>query len=289
MTGEPTLLLCVGATKAGTSWLNEYLAAHPDCHLRTVKELHYFDAYDFDRQAPQIEQLETQAEMFERRLARAEPERRTLLAAKARDRRELAALIAREEDDLAYIDYLSSGRWTRPLVADMTPAYSLLSVERLRRMAALLPDVRFLYILRDPVARLWSHVRMMARRRGAAEAGRAAKILHNTIRGAETEIIKRSDYRGALERLWAAVDPARLMVMFYEDMMTLPGMRRICAFLGIAPVEPDLATRVHEGPVLRLEADQADRARAWLAPQYEFVAERLGPVPEAWQAARAGA
>jgi hypothetical protein len=282
-------LLCVGATKAGTSWLNEYLAAHPDCHLRTVKELHYFDAYDFGGRVPQIAHLERQAEVFERRLTRAEPERVPVLAAKARDRRDLAALLARDEDDLAYVDYLCTGRWTKPLVGDMTPASGLLSAERLRAMAALRPDVRFLYILRDPVARLWSHVRMMAHRRGAADAGRAAKILHNTLAGAETEIAKRSDYRGALERLWAAVDPARLMVMFYEDMMTLPGMRRICAFLGIAAVEPDLATRVHEGPVLAIQPAQASAARAWLAPQYDFVADRLGPVPEAWQAARAGA
>ena len=52
MSGEPTVLICVGATKAGTSWLYDHLRVHPDCHLRSIKELHYFDMQhhrNFDR------------------------------------------------------------------------------------------------------------------------------------------------------------------------------------------------------------------------------------------------
>ena len=43
---EATLMFGVGATKAGTSWLYRYLADHPECHLRSIKELHFFDALD---------------------------------------------------------------------------------------------------------------------------------------------------------------------------------------------------------------------------------------------------
>ena len=42
MNREPTFLFCVGATKAGTSWLYEHLYAHPECRFRTIKELHDF-------------------------------------------------------------------------------------------------------------------------------------------------------------------------------------------------------------------------------------------------------
>ncbi|MDB5657806.1 MAG: hypothetical protein JWS10_421 [Cypionkella sp.] len=35
MSKQPTLLFCVGATKAGTSWLYDHLFAHPECHFRT--------------------------------------------------------------------------------------------------------------------------------------------------------------------------------------------------------------------------------------------------------------
>ena len=35
--------LCVGAQKAGTSWLYQQLEPHPDFWMPPVKELHYFD------------------------------------------------------------------------------------------------------------------------------------------------------------------------------------------------------------------------------------------------------
>ena len=39
MSDEPTVLFCVGAAKAGTSWFHSYLENHPDCHMRGIKEL----------------------------------------------------------------------------------------------------------------------------------------------------------------------------------------------------------------------------------------------------------
>jgi hypothetical protein len=35
--------LCVGAQKAGTSWLYHQLTLHPDFWMPPIKELHYFD------------------------------------------------------------------------------------------------------------------------------------------------------------------------------------------------------------------------------------------------------
>ncbi|MCU0854153.1 MAG: sulfotransferase, partial [Rhodobacteraceae bacterium] len=45
MTAGP-ILFCVGAAKAGTSWLHRVLSDHPGCALRSIKELHFFDALD---------------------------------------------------------------------------------------------------------------------------------------------------------------------------------------------------------------------------------------------------
>ena len=36
--------LCIGAQKAGTTWLYDNLKKHPDLGLPDVKELHYFDS-----------------------------------------------------------------------------------------------------------------------------------------------------------------------------------------------------------------------------------------------------
>lgn len=37
------LLLGIGAPKAGTTWLYDYLSTHPEVHVPRTKELHYFN------------------------------------------------------------------------------------------------------------------------------------------------------------------------------------------------------------------------------------------------------
>ena len=41
---EAAYFVGIGAAKAGTSWLADYLAGHPEVALSPIKELHYFDA-----------------------------------------------------------------------------------------------------------------------------------------------------------------------------------------------------------------------------------------------------
>jgi hypothetical protein len=41
--------LCIGAQKAGTSWLYQNLQEHPGIWLPPIKEIHYFDYRHFTR------------------------------------------------------------------------------------------------------------------------------------------------------------------------------------------------------------------------------------------------
>lgn len=284
--GKPTLMFCVGATKAGTSWLYETLAAHPDCHLRSIKELHYFDALEKGKLDREVAQTEAMKAQFEGRLPGAPADRAPELRRKIADRAAWLDVLRRGEDRDAYLGYLSEGRGERRVIGDVTPAYALLPADRLRAMAGLTADVRFVYLLRDPVARLWSHVRMIAKRRGGGplDPQRAKNILRRTLRGEETEIEARGDYAAALGRLSAAVAPAKRLVMFYEEMFSSEGLARLCRFLGLAPMAPDAARRVHAGAPMDMPEGLRAKAREWLAPQYDFVARWAGRLPEAWQA-----
>ncbi len=201
----------------------------------------------------------------------------------------LRVLAAEQEDTAAYLAYLDGGRDAATsvpvVVGEVTPAYALLSEDRLRAMAGLGDrDVRFVYLLRDPIARLWSHVRMIAGRRasdGVVVRRRCDRIFDRTLAGEESQIEARGDYRAALGRLSRAIDPARLLVLVFEELVQGDGAARLCAFLGIAPRAPD-PLPVHEGQPMPMRAEQRGRARAWLAPQYDYVAERLGYRPTGW-------
>lgn len=284
MTTEATILMCVGATKAGTTWLFRHLSAHPDCHLRTIKELHYFDTVEvggYDRQ------IALKVAEFDAVEAKGPGDRPWMHKRKLRDLADWAAVLEhRAEDAAAYLGYLMQGRGDRRVVGDVTPAYALLPVERLRRIAGLSGDVRFVYLIRDPLARLWSHVRMLAARaaRGLGDlAAKAHGLMDRALSGDLPAATERGDYAGALARLDAAVAPSRLLVMFYEDLMSRSGGERLHGFLGIGATEPNFDRRVHEGVALELEAGHRARALAYLRPQYDFVARRFPALPENWR------
>ncbi len=290
------LAYVVGATKAGTTWLFRYLQGHPDCHLRTVKELHYFDALDFDERAFHLRGLDRRLSELRDQLLVA-PRDQLLVAPRDRlddlqrqiaDHLDLIALHRRDGEDVpAYLEYLNRGRGGQLLIGDVTPAYSLLSERRLAQMATLAPVTRFVYVLRDPVSRLWSHLRMnAARRAGAPEdiPARTNRMFWRYGRGRFPGMHQRSDYRGALERLGRALDPARLLVLFYEELFRQDSIDRLCAFLGIRPMRAPVEEPVHVGPAVEMTEEQRRHARRWLAPQYHYVQQSLGRVPEAWRA-----
>lgn len=274
------VFLCVGAAKAGTSWLHRQLSAHPECHFRSIKELHYFDAIQNGRLADELKRhRDQQKDLLHRTAGQPTAAQTTRLA----DRADWIDVLEQGGEVQPYLDYLTEGADGR-VTGDMTPAYALLPETKLAAMTKMAPDVRFLYILRDPLERLWSHVRMIAARRdadGRVNERRCDRILRRTLDGEESQIVVRSDYAGALRRLTASVAPARLMIEVFEEMVKGDGFARICDFLGIARRVPD-PVPVHAGQPLAMTARQRREALEWLAPQYDAARAALGHLPESW-------
>jgi hypothetical protein len=283
---EPTILLGVGATKAGTTWLYNHLRDHPDCHIRAIKELHYFDTVEDGSWQRQIKLTRRLLDKMAERRARGTARADVSLRRQGDVREWIGVLKERAENVPGYLAYLGNGRGERNLVADITPSYALLPEARLRTMAGMAADVRFLYLLRDPVSRLWSNLRMMAARAGAVAEGvqdAARAMLERILDGEGSGAVDRGDYAGAIRRLRAAVDPSRLMVAFQETVQTAPGLARLCAFLGIRTVEADFGVPVLAGVPAEMTPGQVVRLRAFLAPQYAFVAQEFSDLPAAWR------
>jgi hypothetical protein len=279
------VFLCIGAAKAGTDWLHRHLSVHPECHLRAIKELHYFSSLERGRLDRELEKHTGFQTALMRRLERESRAPDAMQAQKLSDRADWMDVLGKGREDVpAYLDYLHSGAREGQVVADMTPAYALLPEDRLRRMGQMADDVRFLYLLRDPIQRLWSHVRMIAVRRdpeGRVTRQRCARILQRVISGQEDQIAQRSDYAGTLNRLALAVPGPQVLVEAFEDMVQGEGLQRLCRFLGIAPMAPD-AEPVHAGQPLDMTRDQRRAAADWLAPQYDAAERALGRMPEGW-------
>jgi hypothetical protein len=135
---------------------------------------------------------------------------------------------------------------------EATPMY-LCDPEAPGRIHRTLPEARFIVLLRDPVARTWSHYRM------ARAKGHVRKDLYTLIDARDPAIIGRSLYAAQLDR-WRALFPRdRFLILFFEDVMAgpRPALERVAAWLGVDPA-PLLATH----PEIRRNAATGYRSAA---------------------------
>ena len=281
-------MYCMGATKAGTSWLHDHLSRHDECHFRTIKELHYFGL-------SMPAQFEGAA-----RLGRQEIARLTALLPTAghksvsierrlvdlRDWQKVLRL--RAPDMPAYKAYLTGGIGSAHVVGEVTPAYGLLPSATLGSMLEIGQDVRVVYLVRDPLARLWSHVRMLVSQGTPASFKQeAAALFGSVVAGDSTakaaNIVARGDYAAILTKLGQVCGTKRLLIVCYEDLFSLDGVAKLSSFLGIRPGKADLHRKVHQGEPLALPAALRDRALAFLRPQYDYIAQNIGQLPKSWQ------
>jgi hypothetical protein len=283
---DRTFLLGVGAMKAGTTWLHDYLAASPQCRAGVRKEYHVFDTLDLEREPYVLRGIVAKAHASLDEVAEARPTDPTFLVQ--------AAMIADQE---LYFDYFTALFARAPqtrLTLDITPGYALLSTARLAGIRASFEqrEVRAVaaYLLRDPVERIWSQVRMQKRRRPAHNPGTAEELVAQ--RYAEPPYAERTRYETTVRRLDEAFgDLAHLA--FYEELFDPASASseaaRLSTFLGIDHREPDLGAEFNVSPRTAELPEATVRAVAeHFRPTYEFVASRFPDrdLPRIWPSAR---
>lgn len=293
-----TLFFGVGAQKCGTSWLDRYLRDHPDVCLPVRKEQHYWDTRQM------IGDSAGRQKRFARKAARAarlNPLRRLLRSADRRERDRAEELTHRMLGDAgsshkAYADVMFQRWQNQPVVGEITPAYGLLDAGTFAEMASLAPDVRFFFVMRDPVDRLESGVRHALQRPRTAGPPKAAQvfarleaILAAVDAGQSDAIFARSRYDLTMQALEQAVASSRLCYLYFETLFTQSEIDRLADFLGISRRPAALDSKVNDkrGQGNDLPVELAMRARRALAPAYDFVQARLGGrLPVGWRDAR---
>src|SRR5215813_12739338 len=133
--------LCVGAQKAGTSWLYRQLEPHPDFWMPPVKELHYLDSLNRTKRR---------------------------LSPRSNDERDACFLESINDLSMrSHIDLDSYGQLfchKGPLLSgDISPAYSTLTDEIIERVVDHFPNLKVVFLARDPVERAWSQLSMGTR------------------------------------------------------------------------------------------------------------------------------
>jgi len=130
-----------------------------------------------------------------------------------------------------WYESLFEGAEGRQAIGEGSTVYTMAGLypEAPQRIFDVLPDLRLIYIARNPLERIQSHYMHMATRRG-----RETRPFAQAIRESD-EYIDNTLYRKQIDRYRALYPDEKILVLFYEDFKTDPGavMRRVYRFLGI--------------------------------------------------------
>ncbi|MBD3316175.1 MAG: glycosyltransferase, partial [Chitinivibrionales bacterium] len=152
------------------------------------------------------------------------------------DMKELHFFDARYDRGLAwYLAQFEEG--AGQLRGEITPAYAMLKSREIEQVTTLLPNLKVIFILRNPIERAWSAARMEAKRmdgKGQVDL-RTVEELIFAVHIGQHDSIGKSDYRGTIERWRRFVPEERFLVLRYDDLCADPKrfFREILRFLEV--------------------------------------------------------
>ena len=264
---SPPDFLIIGAQKSGTTWLDRNLRLHPDLWLPPEKELHFFDfppwmPFFFLRFAPM---------RGIRHWARYRMQRDARLAASA----PTLALWYRRYYWMPRTEHWY-GRCFNPepgqLAGEATPRYAIIGARRRAQLKRMAPGVKLIYLLRDPVDRMWSDLALFS----SAKFGGAGIAIHDERRWlaflTRPSNLAHSHYDENLRQWEAAFGRERIHIAFHDDIALRPEqiIHAACEFLGLDPTRFDYNSLLRE----RLHSQEYPEMPA---PVARILAERLLP------------
>jgi hypothetical protein len=242
--GDGPDFICIGAQKAGTRWLYDQLAFHPAFWMPPVKELHFFDgAKPGLRKAKRLQgRIDKDLDKVNR--MRAEDAAQPL---RERDLRFMKGYLRLFTDKPLMNDKTAATEAYARLFddksddfsGDVTPAYSKLGDDEVRRIVARFPKAKVVFLMREPVERAWSALGMAARQaKSRIKPPVTVEMVQRFLK--RKDVVGRSFPSQTVARWRRYAAPGQFECYFFDDLRTDPaGLRaRILAFLGADPGVP---------------------------------------------------
>jgi hypothetical protein len=263
--------LGVGVPKAGTTWLTSNLRRHPDIWLPPRKELHYFTR---SLSYPSASLLATAGvvhrlfgpEPHNRRWRKRALEHLKRLCTQRNRRRaswELRYFFG-HYGDAWYASLFRGGR--HKTSGEFTPAYCILDQPDIERIVSLIPGVKVIFLLRNPVDRAWSTIKKTARRNGYPNASAAPPEEWERFLGGRRQCL-RADYARAIGNWRRCLPHDRVFIGFFEDLVGDPAalLLRAYGFLGVDASPHHVPDQVHRRRNVSPEEPMPEELRLYAA------------------------
>lgn len=272
-------LLGLGAQKCGTSWIHKYVASSDKSRMGPIKEYHVWDA----KFSPPFEDFKVgPTDLIRRR-----PGAGLRYSRKVQWLR-LAMQRVPGQYERHFQGLVSDGG---SITGDITPSYSALREPQLATIRARLEragfEVRVIFMMRDPVERCWSSVRMARRNdrmdKAAVEAAGIAEEAQLRMQYATERAELRTNYHQTIQAIDAVFDPEKVYFGLFENMFTPHEIVRFSDFVGL-PANPTLATsKVNASPKSdRLNPDLKEQILSHYRPVFDFCNDRFPETRALW-------
>lgn len=243
--------LCIGAQRAGTTWLYQMLVKHPEIFMSKQKELHFFD------EKPDLSDYE----------GLGKPGRPFYYDMNSRAHWHW------------YAKQFRKGKNQR-ISGEITPYYAILSEERVKLIANKLPHLKIIYILRNPVKRAWSGFNLFLHNQGLCfsdlpEIEQIKKtIMHPTK-------LLHGDYQRNLNIWDHYFNPEQILYLFYDDIVLYPQdlLNRVISFLNVNPIPYNLneiTTKYNTFCPLKIPESIESLLTTHFATQFSFIRTKFG-------------
>lgn len=263
--------ICIGAQKAGTTWLHSMLSEHPEIWLGPFKEYQFFNTLFVPEHAAwtrwHINNSIQNALRFH-----------------CSKEQKINLNYVRFLSDISDPESMFTEEWYRKIFSfrkgkisgDITPEYCTIPEEGIDYFFRTVGSIPVVYLIRNPATRALSQLKMNISRGHLGMPGNPA-AWREAIAG--WDIQNRGDYKTYVARWESRFPRSRLLFLPYGDVATRPIelLRSVEKHIGVSPHEYSRPRAVvHEGKSVDVPSYVKELLAEAFEPQAEFLRQRFG-------------
>lgn len=294
--------LGIGAQRAGTSWLYENLANHPDIWMPYKKELHYFDRAESYASPSYLSSNNLFYRIFNNRLLAGKYWRRffkNYLIEEINSVRNYISNGVKRPDlkrmswRVKYLFGICNDSWyaslfeegTGKVTGEITPSYSILELDDIKHIREIMPELKLIFIMRNPVDRAWSHAKhdfLRKFHRSLHSISEDEFIAFFNSKGS----LLRSDYLRTVKNWRAYFPKEQFFIGFFDEIISKPEsfLSKLFDFLRVDKEykTKNIRRRINVTTSMELSVN----LKRYLAKLYYFQIKKLskmfGSYPALW-------
>ncbi|MEL6536812.1 MAG: sulfotransferase [Bacteroidota bacterium] len=270
-TNQPPYLLAIGAAKAGTTWLWDNLKEHPDLWTLPYKSTQYFSgkAHPVRKKKWRRHRSKILSNLRPGNLAW-----------------HYRYFASKPVDDQWFVRQFSPAKAHQTRI-DISTSFAGLPLEKIEHVKTLIPNTKVVYLLRNPIERMWSHAKLTLIVNGGRKYEDITVAEYLDYFGAEGMLLS-TNYIENYERWSGVLGKENVFVGFFDQVGQDPFglLQDLCGFMDVPYQESYFATTAKRNIFKGVSHPMPEEVRAFLEEKYtpliKDIQDRFGSYSKDW-------